>query len=121
MNTRFYKCKDGIEVFAQTDERFATQICDGLVEVVPNSVDAAVEKHVPIIETDEGGVLVKVGSVPHPMDEAHYIMWIEAHTATEVQRKYLKPGDAPEALFALPAEGLTVYTYCNLHGLWVNS
>jgi superoxide reductase len=91
-----------------------------IVELVPNAVDASLEKHVPVItETDEG-VLVSVGSEPHPMISKHFIMWIEVQTDTEIQRKYLKPGDAPEATFNLPADGLVALAYCNIHGLWIS-
>ncbi|MBU3182356.1 desulfoferrodoxin [Clostridium psychrophilum] len=85
---------------------------------VENTVDAAKEKHVPVVEAVEGGVLVKVGAVEHPMVDAHYIEWIEIQTENKVYRKYLKPGDKPEALFILDEKVLTVREYCNLHGLW---
>lgn len=83
-----------------------------------NTTDAAVEKHVPVVEKVDGGVLVKVGSVEHPMIDTHYIEWIEIHTADKVYRKYLKPGLKPEAFFAIEDEVLYVREYCNLHGLW---
>ena len=76
------------------------------------------EKHVPVIEMADGKVTVKVGSVPHPMEEGHYIEWIEVRAGEAVCRKFLRPGDAPEAGFALEAEGLEARAYCNLHGLW---
>ncbi len=84
-----------------------------------NTVDAAKEKHVPVM-TDLGGkIKVAVGSVPHPMEEKHYISMIEVLTATDVLRHELKPGDAPEAIFPIAAaEVLEVREYCNLHGLW---
>lgn len=81
--------------------------------------DGAAEKHVPVIEKVSGGYRVKVGSVEHPSTEAHYIEWIELICACgKVQRKYLKPGDKPEAFFATDAEKVTAREYCNLHGLW---
>ncbi|MDP4091521.1 MAG: desulfoferrodoxin family protein, partial [Bacillota bacterium] len=83
-----------------------------------NTTEAAVEKHVPVIEKVEGGVLVKVGSVEHPMLETHYIEWIEIHTADKVYRKYLKPGEKPEAYFKVEEEVLFAREYCNLHGVW---
>jgi superoxide reductase len=83
-----------------------------------NTVDAAKEKHVPVIENVEGGVMVKVGDVPHPMEEKHYIQWIEAIANGNTYRKYLKPGDAPEAFFAIQGDSLIAREYCNLHGLW---
>ncbi len=81
--------------------------------------DGAAEKHVPVIEKVDGGYLVKIGSVEHPSTEAHYIEWIELTCACgKVQRKYLKPGEKPEAFFATTAEKVTAREYCNLHGLW---
>lgn len=84
-----------------------------------NTVDAALEKHVPVITELNDKVKVSVGSVPHPMEEKHYIAMIEVLTKTKVYRKELKPGDAPEAVFPVKAEKiLLVREYCNLHGLW---
>jgi superoxide reductase len=82
-----------------------------------NTVDAAKEKHVPVKEATSGGLKVKVGSVAHPMEDAHYIEWIEIIQDGKVYRQALKPGEAPEAVF--PVEGeWTAREYCNLHGLW---
>jgi superoxide reductase len=83
-----------------------------------NSTDAAIEKHVPVIEKIEGGYRVKVGSVEHPMTEAHYIEWIELITDNKVMRKYLTPKDKPVAEFKTDAKEVSARTYCNLHGLW---
>ena len=83
-----------------------------------NTVDAAVEKHLPVIENIDGGVIVKVGAVEHPMLEEHHIEWIEVHTANKVYRKYLKPGEKPEAIFKVDEEVLFAREYCNLHGFW---
>jgi superoxide reductase len=83
-----------------------------------NTVDASKEKHIPVIEKADGGVLVKVGSMMHPMEEKHYIMWIELLADGIVYRKTLKPGEAPEAFFAVKADNLSAREYCNLHGLW---
>jgi len=83
-----------------------------------NTVDAAKEKHVPVIEKIEGGYKVKVGSVAHPMEEKHYIEWIELIADGKAYRQFLHPGEAPEAVFKVEAEDVTVRTYCNLHGLW---
>jgi superoxide reductase len=76
------------------------------------------EKHVPIIEKTENGIKVKVGSVPHPMEDKHYIEWIEIIADGKVYRKFLKPEDAPEAEFEIKAENIIAREYCNLHGLW---
>jgi len=83
-----------------------------------NTVDAAQEKHVPVIEKIDGGYKVKVGSVTHPMEEKHYIMWIELIADGYSLRKFLNPGDQPEAIFKTDAKNVTAREYCNLHGLW---
>ncbi len=83
-----------------------------------NVVDAAQEKHVPVIEKTDDGINVKVGSVPHPMEEEHYIEWIELIADGRAYRQFLSPGDTPEALFEIEAQNITVREYCNLHGLW---
>jgi superoxide reductase len=81
-------------------------------------VDAAKEKHVPVVKKTEEGVTVKVGSVAHPMEEKHYIEWIEIIADGMAYRKFLKPGDAPEATFCVKADQITARELCNLHGLW---
>lgn len=83
-----------------------------------NTVDAATEKHVPVIEIGNGTVTVKVGSVTHPMEDAHYIEWIELIADGEVYCKYLQPGETPEATFSVSATSVTAREYCNLHGHW---
>jgi superoxide reductase len=88
--------------------------------MVENTVDAAKEKHVPVIEQVEHGIKVKVGSVPHPMEEKHYIEWIELVADGRSYKKFLKPGDAPEAVFCIEAEKITAREYCNVHGHWKN-
>jgi superoxide reductase len=85
---------------------------------VENTVDAAKEKHVPVIEKTASGFKVKVGSVTHPMEENHYIEWIEVIVDGKICRQFLKPGQAPEAQFDLQAAQVTAREYCNLHGLW---
>ncbi|HID03752.1 MAG TPA: desulfoferrodoxin [Desulfobacterales bacterium] len=96
-------------------------VCCGenMTHVVENTVDAAKEKHVPVVEKIEGGFKVTVGSVPHPMEEKHYIEWIEAMTEDgRVSRKFLTPGVVAEAVFMIDADSITAREYCNLHGLW---
>ncbi|MCW3488539.1 desulfoferrodoxin [Dethiobacter alkaliphilus] len=83
-----------------------------------NTVDASKEKHVPVVEKTEDGFKVTIGSVPHPMESEHYIEWIEVIADGTLLRKWLKPGDAPEAVFVTDAKDVTVREYCNLHGLW---
>ena len=83
------------------------------------TADSSVEKHVPMIEKIDGGYLVKVGSIPHPMEAQHYIEWIELVSSDSVYRIYLKPGAAPEALFMVTDPGIvSAREYCNVHGLW---
>lgn len=83
-----------------------------------NTEDAAQEKHVPVIEKTDAGIKVRIGEVDHPMEDAHYIEWIEILADGKVYRKYLNPGDAPEAVFDIQADNVTAREYCNLHGLW---
>jgi len=95
-------------------------VCCGkpMILQVENTVDAAKEKHVPVIEKTAKGVLIKIGAVPHPMEEKHYIEWIECIADGIAYRKFLKPGDKPEAEFAVSPNQMTAREYCNLHGLW---
>ena len=83
-----------------------------------NTVDAAKEKHVPVVEAIEGGYKVKVGSVEHPMQANHYIEWIELVEENKIQRVHLKPGDKPEAVFYTDCKNVYAREYCNLHGHW---
>jgi len=80
--------------------------------------DQGMEKHVPVVEKTDKGVKVTVGAVQHPMEENHYIEWIEVITASGVQRKFLQPGDAPQASFKTTEEIIQIREYCSLHGLW---
>ena len=86
--------------------------------VVENTVDAAKEKHVPVIEKTADGFLVKVGSVAHPMEEKHLIEWVELIADGKAYRQFLNPGESPEAFFKINADQVTAREYCNLHGLW---
>ena len=121
-NTKFYICIDCgtiIEAINGCDE---AMVCGGkeMVELIPGSVDASKEKHVPVITFGEDSITVTVGSVEHPMAEEHFIQWICVKTCCGSHMKYLNPGDAPVATFALNGETpITVYAYCNLHGLWM--
>jgi superoxide reductase len=83
-----------------------------------NTTDAAKEKHVPVVEKTGDGFKVKIGSVAHPMEEKHYIEWIEIIADGKAYRQFLKPGDPPEAIFKIDAQEITAREYCNIHGLW---
>ena len=83
-----------------------------------NTSDAAIEKHVPVVEKTAAGFKVTVGSVAHPMVDDHFIEWIELIADGKLCREYLKPGDAPEAIFSVEADKVTVREYCSVHGLW---
>lgn len=117
---QIYKCEVCGNMVEVVHNSGGTLVCCGkpMKLMVENTVDAAKEKHVPVMEKVDGGVLVKVGAVEHPMIETHYIEWIEVQTDKKVYRKFLKPGDKPEALFKLDEEVTSVREYCNLHGLW---
>ncbi len=118
----FYKCEHCGNIIAHINDSGVRCVCCGeeMKPIVPNTSDGAGEKHVPVVSVDGQTVTVTVGSVEHPMLEAHYIMWIMLETKQGRQRKALKPGDKPIASFAL-TEGdsfVAAYEYCNLHGLW---
>jgi superoxide reductase len=95
-------------------------VCCGqpMVLLKENTVDAAKEKHVPVIEKIDGGYKVKVGSVAHPMEEKHFIEWIELIADGKAYIQFLKPGDVPEAVFMVKAAKVSAREFCNLHGLW---
>jgi len=86
--------------------------------LIENTTDAATEKHVPVIEKVNGAIKVKVGSIPHPMQDDHYIEWIEVLVDGKTYRQFLSPGDTPEAVFPVDGERITAREYCSLHGLW---
>ena len=119
---KFYQCSHCKNIITYVDNKGVPVMCCGekMQELVPGSVDAALEKHVPVVEKDGNKVTVKVGSVTHPMLEEHHIAFIAIETKQGSQIKYLKAGEAPEAVFAI-ADGdefVAAYEYCNLHGLW---
>lgn len=89
-----------------------------MVLLEENTVDAAVEKHVPVVTRADGGFKVAVGDVAHPMTDDHWIEWIEVLADGALYRRYLDPGEVPESFFALEAENVTARAYCNLHGFW---
>jgi len=115
-----YKCEvcgNMVEVIHAGDGEL---VCCGepMVLQVEGAVDAAVEKHVPVVEKSDSGIKVLIGSVPHPMEPEHYIEWAQLIAGDISYRIFLKPGAAPEALFEVPADQITAREYCNLHGLW---
>lgn len=124
MKISFYKCKKCGKVVAMLKGSPCDTMCCGeaMTELTANTTDAAVEKHVPVVTVNGNTVEVNVGSVTHPMEEKHFIEWIALETKNGNQLKYLKPGDAPKAVFALTDgdEVVRVYAYCNLHGLWAD-
>ncbi len=97
-----------------------TLVCCGqdMTHLVENTVDAAKEKHVPVIEKQEGGYLVKVGGVAHPMEEKHLIEWVQLLADGKAYRQFLNPGDKPEAFFKVDGKDVSAREFCNLHGLW---
>lgn len=115
-----YKCDLCGNMVEMIHEGKAQIICCGepMKLMDENTVDAAKEKHVPVFEKEGNKLKVKVGSVAHPMEEKHYIEWIEVIAANKAYREFLKPGQAPEAEFCIEADQFTVREYCNLHGLW---
>ena len=121
----------------QQNQIYKCSVCGNIVQVLHTGVgelvccekpmelmaektqDEGKEKHVPIMEKTENGVKVKVGSIPHPMEEKHYIEWIQIMTKDGAQRAFLLPGQPPEAEFCVLSEVLAVRAYCNIHGLWL--
>lgn len=122
MGTRneVYKCTEGeMVVEVVFDGQGEPACCDKpMKQLIENTVDAAKEKHVPVVEKVDGGIKVKVGSVAHPMESDHWIAWIEVMADGKQYRQFLNPGDAPEATFPIEADQVTAREYCNLHGLW---
>lgn len=118
---QIFKCELCGNIIEVLHEGEGELVCCGqpMILFEENTVDAAREKHVPVIEKVEGGFKVTIGSVPHPMKEKHYIEWIEAITADgRVYRKFLRPGMIAEAVFKIDADAISAREYCNLHGLW---
>lgn len=121
---------------AELKQIYKCNVCGNIVEVLHAGVgelvcceqpmellkekteDVGLEKHVPVVEKTDTGIKVKIGSVPHPMEEKHFIEWVEIIADGGVCRKFLKPGDMPEAEFEIKAEKIEAREYCNIHGLW---
>lgn len=122
VETKFYICERCGNIIGKIYDSGVPVVCCGqpMKQLVPGTVDASLEKHVPVVTVEGNTVKVAVGAVEHPMLPEHYITWIYLQTNVGGQRKALQPGGAPAAVFAL-AEGevpVAVYEYCNLHGLW---
>jgi len=119
---QIYKCEVCGNMVEMIHDGIGQLVCCGkpMKLYEENTVDASKEKHVPVIEKVAGVFRVKVGSVPHPMEEKHYIEWIEVIADGKTYREFLKPGDVPEAVFMIDASTVTAREYCNLHGLWKN-
>ncbi len=122
MSGKFYICRHCGNIIGMVKNSGVPVVCCGekMQLLVPNSVEASGEKHVPVAEVVGDKVTVRVGSVDHPMLAEHYIEWVYLQTEKGGQRKAFMPGDAPVAEFALADDkAVAVYAYCNLHGLWV--
>ena len=120
-HAKFFMCKHCGNFVGMIVNSGASMTCcgDPMTELVPNTSEAAHEKHLPVISISGDKVTVKIGSVEHPMTNEHYIQWIYLDTKKGGQRKSLNPGDKPEAVFVLDGdEAVGAYAYCNIHGLW---
>lgn len=119
---KFYICKHcGNVITRLTDAGVGVKCCGETMQVLEAGVtDAAVEKHVPVVTVEGSVVRANVGSVTHPMSQEHSILWIALETERDLLVHWLRPDEAPEAVFALSEgqQGKAVYAYCNLHGLW---
>ena len=120
---KFFVCKHCGNMIGLLHDAGVPMMCCGekMVELVPNTTDAAQEKHVPVATVEGNKVVVNVGSVDHPMLDEHWIQWVYLETDKGGHRKVLNPGEKPNVVFALTEDEtpLAVYEYCNLHGLWV--
>lgn len=118
---KFFICNTCGNIVGMVFDSGVNMVCCGeeMEELVPNTVEASVEKHLPVVEIEGNLVKVNVGSADHPMIPEHYIEWIYIQTEKGGQRKNLSPGEAPNAVFALENDKVVAaYAYCNLHGLW---
>ncbi len=121
MDNRFFICEHCGNIIGMIHDAGVPVMCCGqkMTQLIPGTVEASKEKHIPIVSVKENVVYVNVGSVLHPMEEEHSILWVYLQTDRGGQRKCLKTGDSPEVKFALMDEKpISVYAYCNLHGLW---
>ncbi|MGM9662300.1 MAG: desulfoferrodoxin family protein [Oscillospiraceae bacterium] len=121
--TRFYICEHCGNIVGKIHDAGVSLVCCGqeMKPLVPGTVEASAEKHIPVVTVENGLVKVTVGAAEHPMTDAHLIQWVYLQTASGGQRKVLAPGAAPSVAFALTEDEkpVAVYAYCNLHGLWM--
>jgi superoxide reductase len=117
---QIYKCDVCGNIVEVLHEGVGELVCCGkpMKQMVENTVDASREKHVPVVEKAGSGVVVKVGSVAHPMEEKHYIEWVQVIADGRSYRIFLKPGIEPQGAFTCDLGSVTAREYCNLHGLW---
>lgn len=117
---KIFKCNICGNIVELIEGKNSNIVCCGekMVELIPNTVEAANEKHIPFCEIKDDIVTVKIGEVLHPMEDKHYIEWIVAEYSDSIVRYVFKPGESPEAEFDYE-EGMKIYAYCNLHGLWM--
>ncbi len=118
-----YRCNDCGNIIEVLHTGEGELVCCGQpMELLrEKTTDVGLEKHVPVIETTDSGIKVKVGSVPHPMEEKHYIEWVEIIADGKSCRIFLKPGEKPEAEFDIKPQKVTARDYCSIHGLWKSS
>lgn len=115
-----YKCATCGNIVEVLTGGAGSLICCGkpMENLTAKTADQGQEKHLPVVEEFNGGVKVKIGSVPHPMEEKHYIEWIEIITDGKAYRQFLKPGQAPEAVFNVASGNVKAREHCNMHGMW---
>ena len=120
--SKFYICERCGNIIGKIKDSGVPLVCCGqkMTQLIPGTVEASVEKHIPVARVEGDLVTVQIGAVEHPMIPEHYIPWVYLQTATGGQRKNLAPGSAPAVTFALSQDEkpVAVYAYCNLHGLW---
>ena len=123
MSAQFYICRHCGNIIEKVEDKKVPVVCCGekMEKLVPNTVEASAEKHLPVVSLKDNTVTVSVGSVNHPMTEEHLIQWVQLVTDKGSQRKFMSPDDAPVVTFELSDEKpLEVYAWCNLHGLWMS-
>lgn len=117
-----YKCSKCGNIVKVVHAAGGSLVCCGepMVLQQEKTADVGKEKHVPVVEKTANGIIVKIGSVPHPMEDKHYIEWVEVRSGNNLYIRGFKPGEKPEAEFCVKDTGAKVRIYCNVHGLWTN-